>query len=326
MQNNTDFLVHLYREMQRIRMCEESLVDPILSGDIKCPVHLCSGQEAVSVGVCSALEKEDYIFGNHRSHGHFIAKGGRIDQMIAEIFGKEAGCSKGRGGSMHLMDTGCGMMGSAPIVAGTISLAVGAALASSIRGDGRVAVTFFGDGATNEGVLYESLNLAALKKLPVIFVCENNLYATHMPIKECRPPKEIVEIAAPFNITSEQIDGNDVLRVLEASKRAVSACRNGDGPYFIEAMTYRLRGHVGPDDNIQGAHTDIRPASEVDEWKKNDPILRLRMHLTEMLNVSQDYIGKIEHEIDEEIKRAHRFTTESSYPRESELDKYVFKQ
>jgi len=325
MQNDTKFFVGLYREMQRIRMCEESLVDPIMSGDIKCPVHLCSGQEAVSVGICSALEIEDYIFGNHRSHGHFIAKGGRIDQMIAEIFGKKTGCSKGRGGSMHLMDTGCGMMGSAPIVAGTISLAVGAALASSIRKDGRVAVTFFGDGATNEGVLYESLNLAALKKLPVIFVCENNLYATHMPINECRPCKDIVEIATPFDIKSEQIDGNDVIQVLETAKQAVSACRNGNGPYFIEALTYRLRGHVGPDDNIQGSHTDIRPESEIVEWRTKDPILLLKRKL-ENLGVSQDEIRKIDNSIEDEINQAHQYTHTSAYPGESELGKYVFKE
>jgi len=166
-----DFLCDLYKTMGRIRYCEESLVDPILSGEIKCPVHLYSGEEAIAVGVCAALEKNDYIFGNHRSHGHYIAKGCDLKALFAEVFGKEAGCSRGRGGSMHLIDPENGMMGSAPIVAGTISLALGGALSSQIRDDKRVTVSFFGDGATNEGVLFESLNFAALKKLPIIFVC-----------------------------------------------------------------------------------------------------------------------------------------------------------
>ena len=178
-------VMNLFRTMVRIRMCEESFVDPILSGEIRCPVHLYTGQEAVAAGVCAALENEDYVFGNHRSHGHFLAKGGRMQELVAEIYCRETGCSRGRGGSMHLIDPAVGMLGAAPIVAGTISLALGAALASSIR-RGRVSVSFFGDGATGEGVLYESMNFASLRKLPIIFACENNFYATHMPIRDCR--------------------------------------------------------------------------------------------------------------------------------------------
>ena len=163
-----DIIIALYKTMLRIRMSEESLVDPIIRGDIKTPVHLYSGEEAIAAGLCSVLSKEDYIFGNHRSHGHYLAKGGDMGRMIAEIYGKETGCSKGRGGSMHLIDPENGIMGIVPIVAGTISLALGASLASHIRNEKRVTVTFFGDGATGEGVLYESLNFAALKKLPII--------------------------------------------------------------------------------------------------------------------------------------------------------------
>ena len=240
-----EFLRQMYRTMLRIRVCEESLVEPILNGEVRCPVHLCSGEEAVAVGVCAALEETDSVFGNHRSHGHFIAKGGRIDALVAEIYGKETGCSRGRGGSMHLIDPEKGMMGAAPIVAGTISLSVGAALAYHIRKEKRVSVSFFGDGATNEGVLFECMNLAALKKLPVIFVCENNFYATHMPVAECRPDCNIADIAKPFNIPNVQVDGNNVLEVFETAKEAATACRDGRGPFFIEAMTYRLRGACG---------------------------------------------------------------------------------
>jgi len=178
MNYQVDLLESLLNNMLKIRLCEEEFVDPILSGEIKCPVHLCSGEEAVAVGVCANLTGNDYIFGNHRSHGHFLAKGGKIEKLIAEVFCKDSGCSRGRGGSMHLIDPAIGMLGSAPIVAGTISLAVGAALASKIRNDGNVAVAFFGDGSSNEGVLFESLNLAAVNKAPVIFVCENNFYSS----------------------------------------------------------------------------------------------------------------------------------------------------
>lgn len=320
-----DFLRQLYKTMLRIRVCEESLVEPILNGDVRCPVHLCSGEEAVAVGVCAALNETDYIFGNHRSHGHFLAKGGSMDELAAEIYGKETGCSRGRGGSMHLIDPEKGMMGAAPIVAGTISLAVGAALASHIRGQKRVSVSFFGDGATNEGVLFECMNLAALKKLPIIFVCENNFYATHMPVAECRPDCDIADIAKPFNIPNVCVDGNNVLEVFETAKEAVAACRDGSGPFFIEAITYRLRGHVGPDDNIQGTHTDIRPQEEIDMWKRKDPVINFERCLLDDGILSESDVSEIKKEIDQEVCEAYVFANNSSYPEEEDLAKYVFK-
>jgi TPP-dependent pyruvate/acetoin dehydrogenase alpha subunit len=177
-----DFLRELYRTMLRIWVCEERFVEPILKGEVRCPVHLSTGEEAIATGVCAALSESDYIFGTHRSHGHYLAKGGSMQELVAEVYGKATRCSKGRGGSMHLTCPEKGVVGAVPIVGATISLALGAALASRIRQDHRVTVSFFGDGATGEGVLYESLNFAALKKLPILFVCENNLYSTHMPI------------------------------------------------------------------------------------------------------------------------------------------------
>jgi pyruvate dehydrogenase E1 component alpha subunit len=312
--------------MLKIRVCEESLVDPIIDGAIRCPVHLCSGEEAVAVGICAALEKTDYVFGNHRSHGHFIAKGGDVNAMVAEIFGKETGCSRGRGGSMHLIDPENGMLGSAPIVAGTISLAMGSALSAFIRGSKEVAVSFFGDGATDEGVLYESLNFAALKKLPMIFVCENNYYATHMAVNECRPDLDISKIAEPFGISNSKVDGNNVLEVYKTAKEAVAECRSGNGPYFIEALTYRLRGHVGPDDNIQGTHTDIRPEEEIKFWKKKDPIKRFKKKLISDYSFSESEIQHIHDDVKKEILTAHEFAASSPYPAESEIQKYVFKQ
>jgi pyruvate dehydrogenase E1 component alpha subunit len=317
------FLHALLKMMIRIRQCEESLVEPILQGEVKCPVHLYSGQEAVAAGVCASLEKSDYVFGNHRSHGHYIAKGGGIGPLIAEIFGKKTGCSGGRGGSMHVIDPAIGMMGAAPIVGGTISLALGAALASKIRKDQRVSVSFFGDGATGEGVLYEALNFAALKQLPILFVCENNLYSTHLPIQECRISEVIYEIGKPCNVSTHQADGNKVLEVYEAAKEAVEKCRNGEGPVLIECLTYRLRGHVGPDDNIQGTRTDIRPAEEVKAWVQKDPINSFKDHLIKCNLITPVQLDQIASEVDTEIREAYQFTRNSPFPQSGELMHYV---
>ncbi len=319
------FLIELYLGMLKIRQCEESFIDPILSGAIRCPVHLCSGQEAVAVGVCSVLDRKDYIFGGHRSHGHFLAKGGSLKELVAEVYGKSTGCSRGRGGSMHLIDPKCGMLGSAPIVAGTISLAVGGALAAKIQENDRVSVCFFGDGATTEGVLYESMNFAALKQLPVIFICENNLYSTHMPIRKCRNSQDIYSIAEPFDIPSFKIDGNDVLKVYETTVDAYNKCKKGKGPVFIECKTYRLRGHVGPDDNIQGTHTDIRSETEVLEWKRKDPVINFEKWIIQNGILSLDEVSDLKGQIDNEIREAFLFAQKSEYPKKNEVLKYVFK-
>ncbi len=320
------FLRNLYQTMVKIRLCEESFVEPILKGEIKCPVHLYTGEEAIATGVCSALTKDDYIFGNHRSHGHYIACGGNIDELVAEVYGKETGCSKGRGGSMHLCAPEVGMMGGAPIVAGTISLATGAALSIKIRKENRVAVSFFGDGATGEGVLYESLNFAALKKLPIIFACENNFYSTHLPILECRPQNNIFEIAKPFGIKTFRVDGNNILEVYEVAKKTVRLCRTGKGPVFIEFITYRLRGHVGSDDNIQGLHTDIRPQEEIEKWRKKDPIINFEKYLIQNKILKENDLKKIKQIIEIQIVDAHSFAKKSLYPPKKELTKYVFKE
>jgi len=325
MELSKDFLIKLYRMMVRIRLCEESLVEPILKGEIHTPCHLYSGQEAIAAGLCASLTDEDYVFGNHRSHGHFLAKGGRMEEMLAEIFCRETGCSRGRGGSMHLIDPDSGMMGSVPIVAGTISLAVGAALAVSIRKEKRVAVTFFGDGATGEGVLYESLNFAALKNLPVIFACENNLYATHMPIDECRPSRNISKIAESFGIKTATVDGNDVLAVYLAGKDAVERCRNGCGPIFMEFLTYRFRGHVGPDDNIQGCHTDIRPKDELEKWLKRDPIALFEKKLIDQGLMDPVSLARIRAESERDVADAFEFARNSSKPKQEDLTAYVYR-
>jgi len=324
-QHSKEFLLDLYRQMVRIRVCEESFVEPILRKEILCPVHLYSGEEAIAVGVCAALKKEDYVFGTHRSHGHYLAKGGSLKAMVAEVYCKETGCAKGRGGSMHILAPEVGMMGAAPIVAGTISLAMGAALAASIRQDERVAVSFFGDGATGEGVLYESINFASLHCLPLLFVCENNLYSTHLPIHECRPDGNISQIGRVYGIPTFRINGNRVLTVFETAQKAVTICRQRRGPVFMECLTYRLRGHVGPDDNIQGAHTDIRPPEEIARWRKKDPIPQFARVLLRLKIAERAELNHIRWEAEEEVRLAHEFARASSYPNEKELSRYVFK-
>jgi pyruvate dehydrogenase E1 component alpha subunit len=324
MNYSIDFLHKLFKSMLRIRQCEESFIDPLLRRAIATPCHLCCGQEAVAVGLCFALDKDDYVFGNHRSHGHFLAKGGSMKALASEIYCRESGCSRGRGGSMHLIDPEVGMLGAAPIVAGTISLAAGAALASLIRQENRVTVSFFGDGATGEGTLYESLNFAALMKLPIIFACENNLYATHMPIRECRVEQPISKIAEPYCMETHSVDGNDVLQVYEAGRRAVASCREGKGPVFMEFMTYRLRGHVGPDDNIQGLHTDIRPKEEIAEWMDRDPIKRLEQYMLQHCIMDKRFLETVRVAVEAEVREAQTFAKMQPAPMVKDLLRYVF--
>jgi pyruvate dehydrogenase E1 component alpha subunit len=320
----TPFLLELYRTMLRIRTCEEALVEPIVAGEVRCPVHLCSGQEAVATGVMAALREGDKVFSNHRSHGHYLAKTGDLKGLVAEVFCRETGCCRGRGGSMHLCDPQKGFLGSAPIVAGTIALAAGSALASRVRGDDAVTVSFFGDGATGEGVFYESLNLAALWKLPVLFVCENNYYSTHLPIRECRVSPRIREAVEPFGVRTADVDGNDVLAVYAEMRESVSHCRSGKGPAFVECRTYRLRGHVGPDDNIQGTHTDIRPAEEVARWRARDPLSILRATLLEQGRLTEAVAARIAAETEAEVQAALQHARASHFPPEEELARYVF--
>jgi pyruvate dehydrogenase E1 component alpha subunit len=321
-----ELLEHLYRTMVRIRFCEESLVEPIVTREVRCPCHLYSGQEAIAAGICASLQEDDYILGTHRSHGHFLAKGGDMAEMVAEIYGRETGCSRGRGGSMHLIAPEQGILGAAPIVAGTISLAMGAALASSIRQDNRVAVSFFGDGATGEGVLYECLNFAALKKLPLVFVCENNFYATHMPVRDCRVENNIYKIGEPFCIPSFEVDGNDVLQVYKLGGAAIEKCRKGMGPVLIECRTYRFRGHVGPDDNLQGDHTDIRPREEVAAWLQKDPITKFEEYLLNNEIMDREFFNAVRREAAKEVAQAHALAKQSRHPAPKDLANYVFQE
>lgn len=269
-------MLGLLRSMLLIRRVEECIANHIEAGEIRCPCHLYIGQEAVAVGVCAALRDDDFVFSTHRSHGHYLAKGGDVDALLSEVFCRESGCSGGWGGSMHVADAAVGLPGSSAIVAGTIPLAVGAALACATRGEERVAVAFFGDGATNEGVFYECLNLASLRRLPVLFVCENNLYSTHLPIDKCLADTDIARKASVFGLPGDKVDGNDVLAVAATARTAVERARTGGGPALIECMTYRWRGHVGPNYDVEKG---LRTRADLDTWMRRCPIEMLERHI-----------------------------------------------
>ena len=307
----TETLREMYVTMVRIRKFEEVIGELVSKNEIICPCHLYIGEEAVATGVCSALRKDDYVFSTHRSHGHYIAKGGDIKAMMAELYGKETGCSKGRGGSMHLASPDVGLPGSSAIVAGTIPLAVGTALAFSLQKRDSVSVAFFGDGAANEGTFYESLNFASLKKLPVIFVCENNFYSTHMHISACLADTDIYKKAEAFKIPSIRVDGNNIMEVFNVAKRAVEDARCGKGPALIECMTYRWRGHVGPSYDLEKG---LRSKEELEYWMNRCPIKALEEFLLEHDFISESEKNKIYENIEEEIEEALVFAKDSPYP------------
>ena len=311
-----------YITMLRIRKFEERVAELLVDQEIKCPTHLYTGEEAVATGVCANLRKEDYVFSTHRSHGHYIAKGGDIKALMAELYGKATGCSRGKGGSMHLASPEKGLPGSCAIVAGAIPLALGAALAFSMQRKDTVSVTFFGDGAVNEGLWYECLNFAALKKLPVVFICENNLYSTHMPISAGLADTNIYQRAEAFSLPGVRVDGNNVIKVYEAAKKAVEGARRGKGPTLIECMTYRWRGHVGPNYDLEKG---LRSKEELDYWMDRCPIKTLEGFLANNHTISESKKIQIHKSIDKEIEEAILFARESPYPDESSLLTDVFK-
>ncbi len=260
--------------MLTIRFAEEAVADLVETGKAVCPCHLGIGQEAIAVGVSSVLRRTDKVFGNHRSHSHYLALGGDLFAMYAEILGRKAGASQGMGGSMHLYAPEVGFNGSVPIVGATIPIAVGAGLAAKMDGKGDVAVTYFGDGACEEGVLHESLNMAAVYKVPVLFVCENNLYASHLDIRLRQPSDSTARFAEAHCIPYRVIDGNDVTVVAKAAGELVKASRAGHGAGFLEVVTFRWRGHVGPKEDID---VGVRRKPEIlKAWRHRDPVRRLR--------------------------------------------------
>lgn len=316
-------LLALYYEMLRIRKVQLRIESVYHLDEMKTPVHLCIGQEAVAVGVCANLNRDDYICSTHRGHGHYLAKGGDLKAMIAELYCREMGCSKGRGGSMHLVDISVGHIGSSSIVGGGIPIGVGLALAIKMKKQNRVSVVFFGDGGADEGILYESVNFAILKRLPVIFIYENNQFSVCSHVSARHVGEIIFHAKPPDQMYTNIVDGNSVLEVFESARTAVNRARDGRGPSFIECKTYRMRGHAGAGSD---AKLGYRMAEEIIAWEAKCPVGAFRKKLLSEQMVREGELRKIEEKIESEIDEAFRFAQESPLPKKEDLLLYLYKE
>ncbi len=315
-----DKLRWMYTTMYRIRRFEESVLEQTVRGKSMGVTHTSDGEEAGPTGICAHLTDDDWISSTHRGHGHCIAKGVDTKRMMAEIFGRVTGMCKGKGGSMHIADFSKGMLGANGIVGAGIPLAVGAALSAKMQGTDGVGVTFFGDGATSQGVLHESMNLASVWKLPVIFACENNHYAESTPVEYAVSVPDIADRAAGYSIPGVVVDGMDVFAVYDAAGEAVARARAGEGPTFLELKTYRFHGHFHADD----PHTYRLPEEE-ELWKARDPLPHFEKQVTEQGLMDEVELSLIRKDIDREIEDAVKFADESELPSLDELytDVYV---
>jgi len=314
-------MLNLYRKMITIRLFEEKIIDLYARGFIPGLAHLYIGEEAVAAGVCANLRKDDYITSTHRGHGHVIAKGAELKYMMAELFGKKTGYCKGKGGSMHIADIDIGVLGANGIAGGGIPIAVGAALSSKMRKTDQVTVCFFGDGASNNGVFHEGLNFASVHHLPVVFVCENNLYGISVSQKQHQAIQDISIRAVAYNMPGISINGNDVCVVYEASSKSIQRARAGEGPTLIECKTYRWRGHHEGDPN-QGKR--YRTMDEVKEWMEKCPIKKLEGKMLGEKILTKAKMNKIREEIKIEIEKAEEFANQSPFPDAKDIYEDVF--
>ena len=311
-----DINARLYHALRRIRRVEEVVAEIYPSDKIKSPVHLAIGQEQVSVAVCDLLGDGDWVGGSYRSHAMYLAKGGDLGAMMAEMYGKATGCCRGKGGSMHVIAPDAGVMGSSAVVATQIPVAAGYALAQKRAGTGKVTAVFFGDGATEEGCFYETLNFAALHRLPLLFVCENNGYAIHEPLWKRRArPEGICEVARALGVPAQRIENGCVLTIRAGAEAALTRLRAGGGPELIEAVIYRWREHVGPNEDYDQGY---RPATEVEPWKEADALIRLAERLEPAAR------RHIDAGIEAEIAAAVSFAEQSPIPAPEELCADVF--
>jgi len=301
-------LLDMYRQMLTIRFFEEKVFELYGQNLVPGTIHLYAGEEAVAVGVCANLRKDDYITSTHRGHGHCIAKGARLDKTMAEILGRKTGYCKGKGGSMHIADFSVGMLGATAVVGAGIPIATGAGLSIKLRGTNQVAACFFGDGASNQGTFHEGINLAAVWHLPVVFVCENNLYAMGTRQTRVMLVDNIADRAAGYGIPGAVVDGNDVLAVFEAARVAVERARQGEGPTLLECKTYRLRGHSRFDPAA------YRPKEEVSDWLKKDTIARFQSRLLDMGIMTESEIQRTVERARNDVEKATKFALESPFP------------
>ena len=321
MMNNSNKLMPLLLAMQRIRAVEQGIAERYGEWKMRCPTHLSIGQECVGAVLGLALSVDDFVVSSHRAHAHYLGKGGDIRRMLAEIYGKRDGCSAGKGGSMHLADPSVGFMGSTAIVANSIPIGVGLALSAKLQGSTQISCCCFGDGAVEEGCFYESANFAALKKLPVLFLCENNLYSVYSPLSVRQPKeREIYQLAAAIGVDSYRADGNDGAAVLTAVEQAATQVRRGEGPVFIEFDTYRWREHCGPNyDNDLG----YRSQQEFANWQQRDPIKRLESMLVTSPSERADYEQSLA-AISAEIEEAFAFAEQAPFPDIQSRNEHIY--
>ena len=316
--NKTELLY----QMVRIRTIEEEIAHRYSDQEMRCPTHLSTGQEAVPAAISMIFTPNDYAVSTHRGHAHYLGKGGNLKKMIAEIYGKVDGCSRGRGGSMHLIDTSVGFMGTTAIVGNSIPIGVGLALAIKLDNSKNISCVFVGDGAIEEGVFYEAANYAAVKKLPILFICDNNLYSVYSPMSVRQPKNRcIFEMVNSIGVPSREADGNDVIEVYKTISASVKMIRDGSGPQFLEFSTYRWREHCGPNfDN----DLPYRNESEFLLWKGKDPISILLSQLLKSGEISDKGFIDVQNKINEEVKEAFDYAKLSPYPDQSEayIDKY----
>lgn len=320
-----DLKKQLYKNIYRIRAVEEMIAMKYETGQkglMRCPVHLSSGQEVVAAAFSKIVKKNDYAVGTHRGHAHYLAKGGNLNKMIAEIYGKKDGCSGGKGGSMHLVDLDVNFMGTTAIVGSSIPIGVGIALSNKIKRKKDISFIFFGDGAVESGVFYESLNFASIKKLPVVFICENNLYSVYSPLKVRQPKnRSIAKLVKSIGVKSTYCDGLDIKKIYENLKNISEKARKGEGPQFIEISTYRWREHCGPNyDNNLG----YRSNKEIDFWKKNDPLIKLKNEIISNDSKLINTLKKIETEINNEVTSSFKKALKSKFPNEKDINKDVY--
>jgi TPP-dependent pyruvate/acetoin dehydrogenase alpha subunit len=311
-------LLHMYKMMLLIRRFEEQCVEFYKNGEIRGSLHPCIGQEATAVGACYALREDDYLTCTYRGHGQALAKGLDPKEAMAELLGRSTGCSKGKGGSMHFTDPDVGLLGENAIVGAGAPIAVGAALSAQLDGADRVSITFFGDGAVNQGAFAEALNLAAVWNAPVIFLCENNLYSEMTPIEEMVNIEQLVDRAAGFGIPGVVVDGYDPVALYEATHAAVDRARGGGGPTFIEAMTYRLVGHM------IGDTEPYRTQEEVAEWRARDPIHAFPQRLVDEFGVSREEIEAAQADVEAQMAEVVRFALDSPWPSVDDITQDIF--
>lgn len=312
----------LFRSMLKVRMIEERIVELYPEGDMRCPTHMSLGQEAVASGICALLEADDYVISAHRSHAHYISRGGNLPAMFAELYGKATGCASGKGGSMHLIDLSVNFLGCVPIVGSTIPIGVGAAFGAFLKDRKPVTVVFFGDGAAETGVFHESVNFANVHQLPVLFVCENNLYSVNTPMAPRQPlTRTITDIARGHAIEAHQADGQDVEAVYRLTADVIGRMREGNGPALLEFMTYRWAEHCGPNEDN---HLGYRTMEEFNSWKARCPVTLYREVLDSSNFLSASQETSMRAELQSEIDDAVSFARNSPFPDRSELSRGVY--